>query len=64
VGRALVGTVLQTARTEGYRRVALSTDDGMRSAHRLYRRLGFQRAPDRDWSPNDGAPLWVFVLDL
>jgi ribosomal protein S18 acetylase RimI-like enzyme len=64
VGRALVATVLERARTGGYRGVAMSSADEMRSAHELYRRLGFRRAPERDWRPGDGALLWVFVLDL
>jgi ribosomal protein S18 acetylase RimI-like enzyme len=63
-GRALVGTVVQQARAEGFRGVALSTGDEMRTAHELYRRLGFRRAPERDWRPGVRALLWVFVLDL
>ena len=63
-GRALVGTVLDRARTEGFRGIALSTGDEMRSAHELYRGFGFRRAPERDWRPNEDVQLWVFVLDL
>jgi ribosomal protein S18 acetylase RimI-like enzyme len=62
--RALVTTVLDRARAEGYRSVALSSLDRMRTAHRIYRRFGFKRAPDRDWRPTERTLLWVFVLDL
>ena len=29
-------------------------------AHRLYERLGFVRAPGRDWTPVPGVDLWAF----
>jgi GNAT superfamily N-acetyltransferase len=62
--RALVMTVLDRARAEGYRGVALSSLDRMHTAHRLYQRFGFRRAPERDWRPSERALLWVFVIDL
>lgn len=64
VAQALVAAVLNRARTEGYRAVAMSSMDRMHSAHRLYQRFGFTRAAERDWRPNERALLWVFVLDL
>jgi hypothetical protein len=36
----------------------------MRVAHRVYERLGFRRAPERDWSPVPGIELLAFVLAL
>jgi hypothetical protein len=36
----------------------------MKSAQRLYERLGFRRDPDHDWSPGDGILLLGYVLDL
>jgi hypothetical protein len=33
-------------------------------AHRLYERLGFRRAPERDWAPRRGIDLIGFQLDL
>jgi hypothetical protein len=36
----------------------------MRAAHRIYERLGFRRAPDRDWSPVPGVDLIAFVVSL
>lgn len=64
VGRALVGTVLDRARAEGYRGVALSTGASMRIAHGLYERFGFRRAPERDWKPNERVSLMVFAIQL
>jgi hypothetical protein len=36
----------------------------MRSAHRLYERLGFTRLPERDWSPMPGTDLLVYTREL
>lgn len=64
VGRALVDSVLDRARAEGFRGVALSTLESMRTAHHLYERVGFRRAPHRDWRPNERVTLLVFEIDL
>lgn len=64
VAGALVGVVLDRARQAGAKRIVLSSMDKMRTAHRLYERMGFRRAPELDWQPGDGANLWGFVLDL
>jgi len=63
-GRALVGGVLDRARAEGFRGVALSSGPDMRTAHELYQRLGFRRAPNRDWQVNERVALLVFALEL
>ncbi len=34
------------------------------TAIRLYERLGFERAPEHDWSPRPGLQLRVYALDL
>jgi hypothetical protein len=36
----------------------------MTAAHRLYERLGFARAPARDWSPVPEVQLRVYELAL
>ncbi|WNV74654.1 GNAT family N-acetyltransferase [Geodermatophilus sp. DSM 44513] len=64
LGALLVGTCLQRARAAGKRRVVLSTDRRMRTAQRLYERMGFTRLPERDWSPRPGIDLLVYALDL
>ncbi len=50
VGDALVRAVIDQARAIGVERVVLSSSEKMLAAHRLYRRLGFTRLPDRDWA--------------
>ncbi|MER5480470.1 GNAT family N-acetyltransferase [Streptomyces sp. NPDC002734] len=52
VGEALVRCCADRARAlGGRRRLVLSTQPKMLAAHRLYERLGFVRAPLRDWNP-------------
>ena len=51
-GEALVRACVDRARAaDGCVRVVLSTQRTMHSAHRIYERLGFTRAPGRDWNP-------------
>ena len=54
VGQALVELCLRRARELGYAGIRMSTMDRMTSAHRVYERLGFVRAPQDDWSPVPG----------
>lgn len=64
VGRSLVEACIDRARADGRRGLAISTGPGMATAHRLYERLGFRRAPDRDFEPVPGILLWAYVLPL
>lgn len=65
VGRALVEACVERARAAGKARVSLHTTPSMLTAQRLYQRLGFRRAPERDWMPGDGnVRLLGYVLDL
>jgi ribosomal protein S18 acetylase RimI-like enzyme len=64
VGQLLVSTCLDRARMAGKRRMVISTDPRMTTAHRLYERLGFSRLPERDWSPMPGTDLLVYSRDL
>ncbi len=64
IGELLVTACLDRARAAGKRRMVLSTDPRMTSAHRLYRRLGFTRLPERDWSPVPGVDLLVYARTL
>jgi len=36
----------------------------MTAAHRIYQRLGFERVPERDWSPIAGVDLLAFALEF
>ena len=38
--------------------------DTMRTAHRLYERLGFRRVPELDWTPVPHVQLIAYRLDL
>jgi ribosomal protein S18 acetylase RimI-like enzyme len=64
VGALLVTACLDRARAAGKRRVVISTDPRMTTAHRLYERLGFTRLPERDWTPAPGVDPMVYALDL
>ena len=64
VGEALVRACLDRATALGCRRVVISSLSQMRTAHRLYQRLGFAREPQRDWEPRPGIRLRAFAIDL
>lgn len=63
-GAALVRACLDRAAELGLTAVAISTLARMDRAHRIYERLGFTRAPDRDWSPSPGVDLWVYTAPV
>ncbi|MEU8617080.1 GNAT family N-acetyltransferase [Streptomyces sp. NPDC048623] len=68
VGEALVRACVERARAvPGCERIVLSTQPEMRTAHRIYERLGFHRTPERDWSPIPDQPeftLLCYCLEL
>jgi len=64
VGEALTRAVLDRARALGLSRAVLSSLDGMRSAHRLYERLGFTRLTERDWRPFPHITLIAYEIEL
>ncbi|WP_433264294.1 GNAT family N-acetyltransferase [Actinosynnema sp. CS-041913] len=64
VGEALVRAVISRAREVGARRVVMSSGETMTTAHRLYRRLGFRRFPERDWNPVPGVQLIAYAFSL
>ena len=61
VGQELVALCLRRSRELGYAGVRMSTMDEMTSAHRIYGRLGFTRAPEDDWSPEPGVNLLAYA---
>lgn len=64
-GEALVRACVDRARAlEGCTGVVLSTQDAMRAAHRIYERLGFVRAPGRDWQPLPGHDFTLLTYQL
>ena len=62
VGQALVQHCVDRSRDLGYAGVRMSTMDRMTTAHRIYERLGFTRAPEDDWSPAPGVLLLAYAL--
>ncbi len=64
VATLLVRACLDRARSAGASRVVICSSSRMRTAHRLYDRLGFSRLPERDWSPSEGVDLLAYVHDL
>lgn len=64
VGEALVRHAVDQFRDAGHTRVVLCTLGEMTAAHRIYRRLGFVRAPELDWSPQAGVHLIAFAKEL
>jgi ribosomal protein S18 acetylase RimI-like enzyme len=64
VGLALASYVVEESRRRGRSGVVCSSQPAMRAAHRVYARLGFARAPERDWSPMAGVELLAFALRL
>jgi ribosomal protein S18 acetylase RimI-like enzyme len=61
-GETLVRACLLLARADGHERLVLSTQETMLAAHRLYERLGFARAVERDWQRSSGRQMLVYGL--
>jgi ribosomal protein S18 acetylase RimI-like enzyme len=59
-GTALARLCEDRARAHGATGMALSSLATMTTAHRVYARLGYERDPDRDWSPLPGVDLLAF----
>lgn len=64
IGSALLMRAIERSRSAGARRIVLHTADSMTTAHRIYRRFGFTREPDRDDEVLPGLLLRAFALDL
>jgi ribosomal protein S18 acetylase RimI-like enzyme len=64
VGEALVRACCERARVADCRRLVCCSRPDMHTAHRLYERLGFARAPELDWEPVPGFLLLGYALAL
>jgi len=62
IGTALLQRVVDAS--GGRAGIVCSSLPSMRAAHAIYERLGFTRAPERDWSPLPGVRLLAFTLSL
>jgi len=63
-GQALAALCEERARGHGATGMVLSSLADMASAHRIYTRLGYTRAPGRDWDPMPGVHLIAFSKEL
>jgi GNAT superfamily N-acetyltransferase len=61
-GERLAREAIEWARAKGHRRMLLDTLPSMRSAHRLYERLGFAEIPPYRFNPVEGTRF--MALDL
>ena len=64
VGEALMGLVVDRFRELGADAIVLSSLADMTAAHRMYARRGFERVPERDWSPTPGVELLAYRMEL
>lgn len=64
VGEHLIRDSADRARRYGCARLVLSTETELDSARRLYERIGFRRAPDRDPIRSADAGQLAYILDL
>ncbi len=64
VGAALVDACRALAAGAGASAIIICTRDSAHAAQRMYRRLGYVRVPDRDWSPMPGVDLLALRLEL
>ncbi len=64
VGRRLTQACIARARADGARVLVLHSTTWMTAAHRLYETLGFQRDPERDFTPVPRVQLMAFRLGL
>lgn len=63
-GTALASACVERARADGFHRVVLHSLPVMAGAQRIYERLGFRHAPERDWVPVPDIHLRCYVLEL
>ena len=61
VAEAMVAACEDYAVATGVVRMIICVIADNTRAHRLYERLGFVRAPERDWTPVPGVDLWAFT---
>jgi predicted N-acetyltransferase YhbS len=64
IGAALMQACIRRASQSGAGALTLHTSDLMRSAMRLYERLGFTRAPELDFDPAPGLTIKGYRLIL
>jgi GNAT superfamily N-acetyltransferase len=62
-GKALVRYCIETSKAQGEKRIGLHTGSFMQDAMKLYENIGFERAPELDFSPlDDGIVVFAYQL--
>ncbi len=64
IGRGLLDACVDRARELGCKAVLLHTTPWMEVAQKMYERAGFERCPERDWTPVPEVPLLCYRLVL
>jgi len=64
IASSLILACEQQAISSGYSKLALSTQQTMKEAHRVYERLGYRRNSRRDWSKGTGRVYFVYEKSL
>ncbi|MBI2829976.1 MAG: GNAT family N-acetyltransferase [Chloroflexi bacterium] len=64
IGRALIEECFRRVREWGITTIGLHTTKFMSIAHRMYKRMGFKRAPEFDFHPAPGTVVMAYRLDL
>jgi GNAT superfamily N-acetyltransferase len=62
IGRAIADELIRFARTAGYDRIRLSSNNSLAASHRLYERLGFQPVPA--WDPGGETYSRYYALRI
>jgi ribosomal protein S18 acetylase RimI-like enzyme len=62
IGRAMADQLIGFARTAGYDRIRLSSNNSLTASHRLYERLGFQPVPA--WEPGGETHSRYYALGI
>lgn len=63
-GRALVNECVNRSRAAGAKAIGLHTSASFKDAIALYRKMGFERAPERDFQPPDAEVVEGYCLTL
>jgi predicted N-acetyltransferase YhbS len=64
IGEALVEECIRRARRMGAAELGLHTSESMAAAMRMYRRMGFVRAPEHDFRPEGAELVEAYRLPL
>lgn len=65
IAEALIKECIHLAKAKGYQYIGLHTADFMKTAMRLYERMGFERIPQFDFhSADDGINVKAFQLSI